>query len=133
MTIPPHHHILIVTGPAGCGKSTIAKYLSDRYGFDYIEGDDTVWEQAPMERLAHGGQLAAYRHRGFWQPMDTLRDKTVLNELWESGRAPWKVWADRPAVEIQDEHAPELRFDVVGVLVQPDRPALVTHLRAAFS
>ena len=62
--------------------------------FDYIEGDSTVWEREPMERLAHAGQLAAYRHRGFWQPMDTLRDKTVLNELWESGSAPWKVWPD---------------------------------------
>lgn len=88
--------------------------------FDYIDGDDTVWEQAPMERLAHDGQLAAYRHRGFWQPMDTLRDKTVLNELWESGRAPWKVWADRPAVEIQDEHAPEL-ITIVSAPVAPAR------------
>ena len=88
--------------------------------FDFIEGDDTVWEQSPMERLAHSGQLAAYRHRGFWQPMDTLRDKTVLNELWESGRAPWKVWADRPAVEIQDEHAPEL-ITIVSAPVAPAR------------
>jgi glucose-1-phosphate cytidylyltransferase len=88
--------------------------------FDYIEGDDTVWEQSPMERLAHDGQLAAYRHRGFWQPMDTLRDKTFLNELWESGRAPWKVWSDRPAAEIQDEHAPEL-ITIVSAPVAPAR------------
>jgi glucose-1-phosphate cytidylyltransferase len=59
---------------------------------DYIEGDATVWEREPMERLASEGKLAAYRHEGFWQPMDTLRDKMVLEELWASGDAPWKVW-----------------------------------------
>ncbi|KJS32203.1 MAG: glucose-1-phosphate cytidylyltransferase [Desulfatitalea sp. BRH_c12] len=59
---------------------------------DYIEGDETVWEQAPMERLAREDQLAAYRHQGFWQPMDTLRDKNVLEDLWQSGSAPWKIW-----------------------------------------
>jgi glucose-1-phosphate cytidylyltransferase len=59
---------------------------------DYIEGDHTVWEREPMERLARDGQLSAYAHRGFWQPMDTLRDKTRLEELWASGEAPWKVW-----------------------------------------
>jgi len=59
---------------------------------DYIEGDSTVWEKEPMERLAVGGELTAYRHHGFWQPMDTLRDKHVLEDLWQSGQAPWKVW-----------------------------------------
>lgn len=59
---------------------------------DYIEGDSTVWEREPMERLAHDGMVSAYRHYGFWQPMDTLRDKNVLEELWRSGKAPWKVW-----------------------------------------
>ncbi|MCX7180845.1 MAG: glucose-1-phosphate cytidylyltransferase, partial [Proteobacteria bacterium] len=59
---------------------------------DYIEGDTTVWEQQPLERLAREGQLAAYRHEGFWLPMDTLRDKNRLEELWQSGTAPWKVW-----------------------------------------
>jgi glucose-1-phosphate cytidylyltransferase len=56
---------------------------------DLIEGDATVWERAPLERLAASGQLAAFRHTGFWQPMDTLREKLLLEELWESGRAPW--------------------------------------------
>jgi glucose-1-phosphate cytidylyltransferase len=51
-----------------------------------------VWEREPMERLAREGQLSAYAHRGFWQPMDTLRDKTRLEELWAAGKAPWKVW-----------------------------------------
>ena len=60
---------------------------------DYIEGDATSWELEPLERLAREGQLSAFRHHGFWQPMDTLRDKFHLEELWSSGRAPWKVWA----------------------------------------
>jgi glucose-1-phosphate cytidylyltransferase len=60
--------------------------------FDYIAGDATVWEQDPMEKLAQANMLAAYRHQGFWHPMDTLRDKNVLEELWQSGNAPWKVW-----------------------------------------
>ena len=59
---------------------------------EYISGDDTVWEREPLERLAQEGRLAAYRHHGFWQPMDTLRDKNVLEDLWRSGNAPWKVW-----------------------------------------
>ena len=59
---------------------------------DLIAGDRTVWEREPMEQLARDGQLSAYTHRGFWQPMDTLRDKMKLEELWQSGAAPWKVW-----------------------------------------
>jgi glucose-1-phosphate cytidylyltransferase len=59
---------------------------------DYIDGDDTVWERAPMQRLANEGQMAAFLHRGFWQPMDTLRDRTYLEEQWGGARAPWKVW-----------------------------------------
>jgi glucose-1-phosphate cytidylyltransferase len=60
--------------------------------FDYIEGDTTRWEEGPMEQLARDGQLSAFRHDGFWMPMDTLRDKVVLEELWAKGNAPWKVW-----------------------------------------
>lgn len=59
---------------------------------DYVDGDDTVWEREPLQRLARDGQLAAYRHYGFWHPMDTLRDKMVLEELWSSSNPPWKVW-----------------------------------------
>ncbi len=62
--------------------------------FDYIDGDDTQWEKEPMERLAADGQLMAYRHTSFWQCMDTLRDKKLLEELWHSGKAPWKIWED---------------------------------------
>jgi glucose-1-phosphate cytidylyltransferase len=60
--------------------------------FDYIEGDSTPWEKEPMERLARDGQLMAYRHDKFWQCMDTLRDRRLLESLWESGNAPWKLW-----------------------------------------
>ncbi|MEI6564940.1 MAG: glucose-1-phosphate cytidylyltransferase [bacterium] len=59
---------------------------------DYIEGDATLWEREPMEQLAQGGQLIAYRHEGFWQCMDTLRDVRLLESLWQEGKAPWKVW-----------------------------------------
>jgi glucose-1-phosphate cytidylyltransferase len=59
---------------------------------DYIVDDETIWERGPLERLAKEGNLAAFQHEGFWQPMDTLRDKVYLEELWQSGNAPWKVW-----------------------------------------
>lgn len=59
---------------------------------DYIADDKTTWEREPLERLADEGDLAAFHHNGFWQPMDTLRDKMHLEELWQSGKAPWKVW-----------------------------------------
>lgn len=59
---------------------------------DRIEGDATLWEQEPLMGLAADGQLTAYHHHGFWQPMDTLRDRVQLEELWNQGRAPWKVW-----------------------------------------
>ena len=59
---------------------------------DYIEGDDTVWEAGPLEKLAAAGDLGAFIHDGFWQPMDTLRDKRLLSDIWDSGRAPWKSW-----------------------------------------
>jgi glucose-1-phosphate cytidylyltransferase len=59
---------------------------------DYIDNDATVWEQEPLQRLADDGRLTAYKHTGFWQSMDTLRDRIYLEELWKSGSAPWKVW-----------------------------------------
>ena len=60
--------------------------------FDYITGDLMVWEREPLEKLANEGQLAAYKHSGFWQPMDSLRDRNVLENLWQSGKPPWRVW-----------------------------------------
>jgi glucose-1-phosphate cytidylyltransferase len=59
---------------------------------DLLDGDATIWERKPLETLAQQGQLAAYKHTGFWQPMDTLRDKNYLEDLWVSGKAPWKTW-----------------------------------------
>ena len=59
---------------------------------NYLEGDNTIWEQQPLQKLAVEGELMAFEHHGFWQPMDTLRDKTYLEELWSSGSAPWKTW-----------------------------------------
>lgn len=60
---------------------------------DYLTDDSTIWEQEPLMNLANDGQLMAYEHQGFWQPMDTLRDKNHLEELWDSGKAPWKTWS----------------------------------------
>jgi glucose-1-phosphate cytidylyltransferase len=59
---------------------------------DYIEGDSTIWEREPLVKLARDGELAAYRHQGFWHPMDTLRDKNTLEKMWANKEAPWKVW-----------------------------------------
>jgi len=60
--------------------------------FDFIEGDSTIWEREPIETLAVQSQLMAYKHYGFWRPMDTLRDKNILEDLWSSGNAPWEIW-----------------------------------------
>lgn len=79
--------------PKGDGGMVNAGFfvLSPRV-IDLIEGDDTVWEQAPLETLAQRGELRAFAHHGFWQPMDTLRDRHYLEALWAGGTAPWKVW-----------------------------------------
>jgi glucose-1-phosphate cytidylyltransferase len=70
-------------------------FVAEPSAVDYIDGPDTVWEREPLERLATEGHLAAYRHDGFWQPMDTLRDKHLLEELWQRGDAPWtRGWPD---------------------------------------
>jgi glucose-1-phosphate cytidylyltransferase len=60
--------------------------------FEYLEGDKTIWERKPMCDLAKDGQMGVYFHKGFWQAMDTLREKHILEELWQTGRAPWKIW-----------------------------------------
>ncbi|HVX52219.1 MAG TPA: glucose-1-phosphate cytidylyltransferase [Chitinophagaceae bacterium] len=64
---------------------------------DYIDDDETIWERGPLEELAHAGELSAYRHTGFWQPMDTLRDKSILEEIWARGDAPWCAWSKTQA------------------------------------
>ena len=70
-----------------------AFFVLEQEVLDYIEGDETEWEKEPLERLAADGQLMAYRHDGFWQCMDTLRERKLLEQLWDSGSAPWKVWS----------------------------------------
>lgn len=76
---------------AGAGWINAGFFVLHPKVLDYIAGDDTIWERTPMERLAEDGELMAYRHEGFWQPMDTLREKQLLEEIWQSGQAPWKV------------------------------------------
>jgi glucose-1-phosphate cytidylyltransferase len=80
---------------AGEGWINGGFFVLDRRVLDYVDGDETLWEREPLERLARDGQLMAYRHQGFWQPMDTLRERKLLEDLWASGRAPWKVWVER--------------------------------------
>jgi glucose-1-phosphate cytidylyltransferase len=79
--------------PSGDGRWINGGYfvLSPKVG-EYIKDDSIPWEREPMETLAREGQVAAYKHHGFWQPMDTLHDKNLLEDLWNSNRAPWKVW-----------------------------------------
>lgn len=67
-------------------------FVLEPEAFDYIDGDNTIWEREPLEALASSSELIAYNHSGFWQPMDTLRDKKHLEELWQSNSAPWKIW-----------------------------------------
>ncbi len=69
-------------------------YVMEQDVFDYIEGDETVWENEPMSNLARDRRLNAYKHTGFWKPMDTMTDKKGLEEMWSSGKAPWKIWRD---------------------------------------
>ncbi len=76
---------------AGEGWINAGFFVLNRSVLDYIAGDETIWEHAPMEHLALDRELMAYQHAGFWQPMDTLREKQYLEELWQSGKAPWKV------------------------------------------
>ena len=79
--------------PRGDGSTVNGGYFVLNRGiFDRLESDNTIWEQGPLSSLAKDGELVAYQHEGFWHPMDTLRDKQLLNELWHTGRAPWKIW-----------------------------------------
>ena len=71
-------------------------FVLEPRAIDYVAGDLTVWEAEPLQKLAADKQLVAYRHTGFWQPMDTLRDKKLLEDLWSLGKAPWKIWSDEP-------------------------------------
>jgi glucose-1-phosphate cytidylyltransferase len=94
LTVDEHRITGFSEKPPGDGARINGGFfvLSPRV-FDYISGDETIWERDPLERLAADGQLSAFMHDGFWQPMDHLRDKMLLEELWSSGAPPWKVWA----------------------------------------
>ena len=82
-----------VAEPDGDGGWVNGGYFVCEPGvIDYIDSDRTVWEQEPLERLAHEGKLAAYRHSGFWHPLDTLRDRMVLEEQWQAGEPAWRSW-----------------------------------------
>jgi glucose-1-phosphate cytidylyltransferase len=78
---------------AGEGWINGGFFVLNRKVIDFVSDDTSIWERAPMERLASEGELMAYRHEGFWQPMDTLREKKLLDDLWLNGTAPWKVWS----------------------------------------
>ena len=73
-------------------------FVLNRGALDYIDGDDTIWEREPVERLAKDGQLMGYQHHGFWSCMDTLKEKNILEEMWSSGKAPWKISKDGPQI-----------------------------------
>jgi glucose-1-phosphate cytidylyltransferase len=77
---------------AGEGWINGGYFVLNRRVLEYIDGDSTVWERDPVERLARDGQLMGYRHYGFWSCMDTLKEKNLLEEMWVSGKAPWKIW-----------------------------------------
>ena len=87
------HVSRFVEKPKGDGRWVNGGFfILEPHVFEYLRGDEDVWEQEPLRRLADEGQLAAYRHDGFWAAMDTLRDKNALEELWSSKRAPWRIW-----------------------------------------
>ncbi len=95
LEINQHHEVIsFKEKPKGDGAWINGGFFVCESGiFDYIRsGDETIWERQPLEDLSRDGQLGAYKHEGFWQPMDTLRDKNELERLWASGKAPWKVW-----------------------------------------
>ncbi|MDC0589903.1 glucose-1-phosphate cytidylyltransferase [Porticoccaceae bacterium] len=93
LSIDGHQISSFVEKPRGDGhKINGGFFVLSTKVIDFIEGDGTTWEKEPLAKLAKMGQLMAYGHNGFWQPMDTLRDKTTLNELWSSGHAAWKTW-----------------------------------------
>ena len=103
--LPPGRFGALALGPDGSAIETFTEKPAGEGGWvnggyfvlepaviDRIAGDTTTWEREPLESLARDGQIAAFKHHGFWQPMDTLRDRHQLEALWESGKAPWKVW-----------------------------------------
>ena len=102
--------VLALDGDSTISSLDIKKFLEKPHGdggwinggffvlspkvFELIEGDETYWERAPLENLAKTGNLQAFMHKGFWQPMDTIREKNHLEELWFANKAPWRIWSE---------------------------------------
>ena len=82
---------------AGEGWINGGYFVLNAAAIGYVEGDETIWERDPVERLARDGQLMGYQHNGFWSCMDTLKEKNMLEELWSSGKSPWRIWGPQPA------------------------------------
>lgn len=99
-------------------------FVLEPEALDLIDGDATVWEEAPLRRLVEAGQLSVYRHAGYWQNMDTLRDKTVLQDLWTRGDAPWRIW-DRELMPPRSEDATATQESSMA----QERPAAADDLR----
>ena len=91
-------------------------FVLDPKVIDYIQDDKTVWEREPLERLAAEDQLYAYKHEGFWQAMDTLRDKIRLNDLWDAGKAPWKQWGNEASAPIEAIHIKSKKDHLVSLV-----------------
>jgi len=83
-------------------------FVAEPEVLDLIDGDDTVWESEPIRRLVADDQLAVYRHNGYWQSMDSLRDKTVLQNLWDSGHPPWRVWEPQEKLAAEERMSPHV-------------------------
>ena len=95
LTIEKGEVVNFTEKPAGDGVWINGGFYVMNTGiFDYIEGDDTIWEQEPIKRLVNERKVNAYKHYGFWRPMDTMTDRRQLEEMWNSGKAPWKIWSD---------------------------------------
>ena len=97
---PSGFHLFKLNEVRGTQQQAVVQQVHPRHILlqtNELEDDQTVWEQAPLNKLAETGELMAYEHHGFWQPMDTLRDRNLLEKLWKSGNAPWQVWQQDPA------------------------------------
>lgn len=85
-------------------------FVLNSKAIDYIEGDETVWERGPVEALAHDGQLMGYRHYGFWSCMDTVKERNMLEALWDSEKPPWKIWDEEHPTRMPEQHLSEIRM-----------------------
>jgi glucose-1-phosphate cytidylyltransferase len=108
---------------AGEGWINGGYFVLEKRALDYIDGDDTAWEREPLERLAREGELVGYPHAGFWSCMDTLREKNMLEELWSSGHAPWRIWEEQPIRRDRDITRQTLQTASTPVAAAPQSQA----------